>query len=240
MTDVLLLPGLNNDAHVWDGTIRALEDRGLSARAIDLPALDSLDGIVASIAPEVSPGVVLIGHSFGGAVAMAVADRHPGLLSGLVLVNAPTDADDDEAGRQRRAKAERARDGEFEAMAMAGTAVVFHGERAHDPAVRAERLRGVRAYGPERYHAHNLALVDRPDRTDWTPEGVPVLVVAAEHDRVVPTATQRAFALRHGLDYVEIPATAHMLPAEAPESLADQVASWVATSGIRSGREAIS
>ena len=226
MSEVLLLPGLNNDAHVWDDTVRALADLGVEARAIDLPALSSLGDIVEAIAHEIDRDVVVVGHSFGGAVAMEVADRYAHLLAGLVLVNAPTGADDEDAGRERRAKAERARDGAFEDMAMAGTAVVFHGERAQDPAVRAERLRGVRAYGPERYYAHNLALIDRPDRTDWTPARVPVLVVAAEHDRVVPTADQREYASRHGLDYVEVPATAHMLPAEAPERLAAELAAW--------------
>lgn len=240
MTDVLLLPGLNNDAHVWDGAIGALEDRGVSACAIDLPALTSLQAIVDEIVTEVPPGVVVVGHSFGGAVAMTLAERHPGLLCGLVLVNAPTGADDESTGRQRRIKAEQARDGAFEKMAMAGTAVVFHGDRAHDPAVQEERLRGVRAYGPHRYYAHNLALIDRPDRAEWTPEGVPVLVVAAEDDRVVPTEAQRAYALRHGLDYVEIPATAHMLPAEAPDLLAREIASWRESNRIRSGREATS
>lgn len=239
MSEVLLLPGLNNDAHVWDGTIRALAQAGVEARAIDLPALTSLGEIVESIAQEIDQDVVLVGHSFGGAVAMEAATRYAHLLSGLVLVNAPTDADDEAAGRERRAKAERARDGAFEEMAMAGTGVVFHGERAHDPAVRAERLRGVQAYGPERYYAHNLALIDRPDRSDWAPPGVPVLVVAAEHDRVVPTVSQREYASRHGLAYVELPATAHMLPAEAPEQLAAEIVAWRQANRSRPERKVI-
>lgn len=240
MTEVFLLPGLNNDALVWNDTIRALADRGVSARAIDLPALSSLEAIVESIVHEVTPGAVLVGHSFGGAVAMEMAERHPNLLAGLVLVNTPTDADDEQARRDRRARAEKARDGAFETMAMAGTVVVFHGKRAHDPAVRAERLRGVRAYGAQRYFAHNLALIDRPDRTEWTPLGVPVLVIAAEHDQVVPTAAQRDYASRHGFDYVEVPATAHMLPAEEPDRLGDEIASWRATNSTLPGRKVTS
>src|SRR5690606_7497770 len=47
---------------------------------------------------------VLVGHSMGGYIALAFAEQHPELLSGLILVNSTAFADDD-AKKQARQKA---------------------------------------------------------------------------------------------------------------------------------------
>jgi pimeloyl-ACP methyl ester carboxylesterase len=222
---VLLIPGLNNDARVWDPLIAAAGAR-LTVSAVDVPAISSLQEIADHLAREIEPGTLLVGHSFGGAVALEIAHRHAGLLSGLVLINAPTGADDPAARSARLKRASMAREGHLEDMAMARLQTLFFGAAAHDATIREERLRGVRAYGQERYYAHNLALADRDDRSAQVPPGVPILVVAASHDDVVPTADQAAYATAHGLPYIEIPLTAHMLPAEAPALLAELIVHW--------------
>lgn len=225
MSHFTFIPGLNNDALVWDGVIGALADQH-TGHALDVPAIDSLGGIVDAIEGDVTGGTILVGHSFGGAVAMAFADRFPERVAGLVLVCAPTGADDTEAAVMRRGRAREALDGAFENMAMGRLATVFTPQNANDPQVRAERLRGVRAYGAERYYAHNLALAGRPDRSNWSPEAIPVLVVGAKGDQVVPVAAQREFAERQQFSYVEMPDAEHMLPAEDPRGLAAAITNW--------------
>jgi len=41
------------------------------------------------ILPEMDPPVVVVGHSFGGRVAVCLANRSPGVIGGLVLSGAP-------------------------------------------------------------------------------------------------------------------------------------------------------
>lgn len=226
MTTVVFLPGLNNDALTWQPVIAALP-ANVHGMALDLPAEPHLNRLVDRVAEQVPEGSLIVGHSFGGVVAMALAERHPNRAAGLVVVNTPSDADSSEMAANRSVKAEHALDGAFEEMAMGRMDLVFHGARADDPDVRAERLRGVRAYGPERYHAHSSAITERVDRADFLRTlGIPVLVVAASHDVVVPTATQRDWATANEVTYVEIADTAHMLPAEEPAALAHAIVGW--------------
>ena len=44
---------------------------------------------VARLLPEMDPPVVVVGHSFGGRVAVCLATRRPGRVSGLVLAGVP-------------------------------------------------------------------------------------------------------------------------------------------------------
>lgn len=227
MSALVFVPGLNNDAKVWDRVIAALP-ADLDARAVDVPALPDLVQITDELQASVPDGSVVVGHSFGGVVAMALAERYPAKVSALVLVNTPCSTDTPEMAEQRRAKGEEALAGKFEEFAMGRVELVFYGDNAKDPEILAERLRGLRGYGAERYRAHSYALASRPDPTPFlTSLDLPILIVAASHDLAVPTAEQRQLASDVGADYREVARTAHMLPAESPRELADFVADWV-------------
>lgn len=226
MTEIVFLPGLNNDSLVWESTRHALHSR-LSSKALDLVAEPDLAAIAESVAAQLKKGSVLVGHSFGGVVAMKVAETHPDLLAGLVLVNAPHDADSADQARQRRERAAAVNAEGYEAMAMGRLELVFAPSRATDETIMAERLRGVRAYGHERYAAHSVALSQRPDRAEFLSQtDIPVLVIAADDDLVAPTASQRDWAQEGGVSYVEIAGTGHMLPAEEPQLVAEAINEW--------------
>ncbi|MEO6571564.1 MAG: alpha/beta hydrolase [Ilumatobacteraceae bacterium] len=50
--------------------------------------VDDLVGVIASSGGDTAP-VVVVGHSYGGNVALATADRHPGLVAGIVTYEPP-------------------------------------------------------------------------------------------------------------------------------------------------------
>ena len=248
MTNLVFLPGLHGDARTWDPVLRALPD-GLTATALDLPAVADLDVLADEVAGQVEQGSVVVGHSLGGVVAMHLAERHPSLLSGLVLVTAPVGAEDPESAEARATRAADLSPEAYEESALDGMEAVYYGDRGHDPQVRAERLRAARAYGPERFAAHSVAIGARPDRSSF-PSQAPcqVLIVGASHDLVVPTTEQRRWAKDNGarvagdtaagtatatgtasVSYVEIPDTGHMLPVETPEDLARAISAWLPT-----------
>ncbi len=237
MTDLVLLPGLHGDAQTWAPVMRAMPD-GVHATPLDLPAEADLDALVDEVAVRVAPGSVLVGHSLGGVVAMHLAERHPSLLAGLVLVTAPVGAEDPESARARADRAAGLSPEAYEEIALDGMESVYYGDRGHDPEVRDERLRAARVYGPKRFAAHSVAIGARPDRSEFPAQaGVPVLIVGASDDLVVPTAEQRRWAEANGagssggtadpVTYVEIPETGHMLPVEAPDELAGAIVDWL-------------
>lgn len=232
MTTLVFLPGLQGDAQTWAPVIRALPDE-LSATALDLPAVANLDALADEVAEKIAPGSVVAGHSLGGVVAMHLAERHPQLLAGLVLVTAPVGAEDPESAKARAERAAGLSQKEGEEIALDGMEAVYYGDRGHDPQVRAERLRAARVYGPQRFAAHSIAIGARPDRWDFPAKApCPVLIVGASHDQVVPTDEQRKWAEANAaphVSYVEIPGTGHMLPVEAPDQLASAISDWLSS-----------
>ncbi|AVZ40253.1 MULTISPECIES: alpha/beta fold hydrolase [unclassified Dietzia] len=255
MTNLVFLPGLHGDAQSWDPTLRALPE-SWATTALDLPAVPDLDALVDETARLIASGSVVVGHSLGGVVAMHLAERHPSLLAGLVLVTAPVGTEDPDAAAARAARAADLSPEEYEEIALDGMEAVYFGDRGHDPQVRAERLRAARGYGPARFAAHSVALGARPDRSALPAQApCPVLIVGASHDEVVPTEEQRRWAESNGaksigaesigtasdgagaggVTYVEIPETGHMLPAEKPEELAAVVADWWRRTGAALG-----
>ncbi|MFN3600816.1 MAG: alpha/beta fold hydrolase [Dietzia sp.] len=236
MTTLVFLPGLHGDAQTWAPVLRALPD-DWTTTAMDLPAEPDLDALVDEVARQIATGSVVVGHSLGGVVAMHLAERHPSLLAGLVLVTAPVGAEDPEAAAARAARAADLSAESYEEIALDGMEAVYYGDRGRDRQVRAERLRAAQVYGPERFAAHSVAIGTRPDRSVFPAQApCPVLIVGASHDQVVPTEEQRRWAESNSAEangdqvasvaYVEIPETGHMLPVEAPEELAVAISNW--------------
>ena len=117
MTTIVFLPGLHNDSLVWDPVRRALPER-FETVAADLPAVPDLDALVDSVAEQVPPASVVVGHSFGGVIAMRLAERHPSLVAGLALVNSPDDAEDADSAAQRVQRAADLSDEQYEQLAV--------------------------------------------------------------------------------------------------------------------------
>ncbi|MCZ4541666.1 alpha/beta hydrolase [Dietzia maris] len=251
MTHLVFLPGLHGDAQTWAPVMRALPER-VTVTALDLPAVPDLDALADEVAEQVEQveqGSVVVGHSLGGVVAMHLAERYPTILAGLVLVTAPVGAEDPESAKARADRAAGLSPEAYEEIALDGMEAVYYGDRGHDPEVRAERLRAARVYGPERFAAHSVAIGARPDRSEFPAQaGVPVLIVGASDDLVVPTEEQRRWVEANGagssgagtgagagangdaggpVTYVEIPETGHMLPVEAPDELAGAIVDWL-------------
>lgn len=98
---VLLLHGWPQSGHAWRLVAEELVARGYRVAAPDLKGFGRSVGSAAydpeTLADETSQliralGVrqaIVVGHDWGGAVALATAFRHQGLVRGLVLVSSP-------------------------------------------------------------------------------------------------------------------------------------------------------
>jgi len=110
---VILLHGAPANSSSWN---RLLEEQAEALADYEIVAVDrlgygasspraelSIAAHVDSIEPLLTPGCVLVGHSYGGPVALRAAAEHPGLVSGLVLVAGATDPTMNDAQWARKA-----------------------------------------------------------------------------------------------------------------------------------------
>ena len=81
----MLIHGLGSSHRVWD-TVVPLIEQPARIYAVELDASDSIDRDADAVAALLDKPMLLVGHSRGGLVATAVAERHSELVSRLILI----------------------------------------------------------------------------------------------------------------------------------------------------------
>lgn len=245
---VLLLHGWPFRAPIWRDVGAGLAPRGFRMIAPDLPgfgdspALDKdpptteayADAVAGLLRALGRGSVAVAGHSFGGYVALALADLYPDLVSGLALVSSRTRADPDAARRGRFEAMTKVRAGGTQAL-LPSLADKLLGPRSDSrlrDRVRAEIVRA----RPDGTIAGLAAMASRPDRTSVleTFSG-PVLVVHGTTDALVPIAEAARPGPHQGpFERTILPDVGHMPMWEAPDALLEAIVRW-ASRALRAG-----
>lgn len=227
MLNVVFLPGVNNVASLWEPVVAAMQHE-FSATMIDLPALESVEEIAAKLRQQLPDAFVLVGHSFGGMVGLAMLEAYPQRIQAITLIATRAEADTPAAGAAKIQRAADARVQGHEKFVLGNASRVFHPDYAEDPQILKQREKDVKAYGTDRYVAHNIAMANRPDRTQLLLAApIPKLVVVPGADLVIPADYQLGLASKVGATSAVIEDTGHMLPAENPARLAAALDSWL-------------
>lgn len=226
--DLVLVPGLNNTAAVWD-TVRPRLPEGIRVHTPEVPALEDIDAIAEAMLATLPARFALVGFSFGGYVALAMLAAAPRRIGALAMVGTSASADGEAARATRRAAIERALAGEYEAMIEAQAARAMGEAGRADPAIVAARRAMVRDYGPRRFVAHVRATMGRPDRSAlFAAYDGPLLVTGGADDQVITPAVQRGLAaLNPRARYEPIPEAGHLVPMEQPAALARVLGPWL-------------
>jgi pimeloyl-ACP methyl ester carboxylesterase len=101
MSKYVLIPGAWLGGWAWEGVAKSLRAHGSEVVSVTLPGLGDrvaeastetdIEGYVTDVVDQIVgqdlSDVILVGHSFGGAVAAGVADRIPDRLSTVVYVD---------------------------------------------------------------------------------------------------------------------------------------------------------
>ena len=170
-----------------------------------------------TILEELPAAVVLLGHSFGGRVALHLAAMAPERVRGLVLTGVPLDAS---APQPRRRP-----DPRYRAIRRAASLGLV-------PESWLERAR--QRYGSRDYREATgvmrqvlVATVQESYQALYPQILMPVELVWGENDTVAPLSIARAVVgdFRDARLTV-VPGSGHLLPTESPDSLRHALAKW--------------
>lgn len=218
---VLALHGWGRSAADFDAALA-----GLDAVALDLPGFGATPpppqawggaeyaAAVAPVLDEMAPPVVVLGHSFGGRVAVHLAASRPPLVAGLVLAGVPL-------VRRPGAPARR--------PALAYRAGRALHRRGLLPEERMEALR--RRYGSPDYRAAvgvmravHVRAVNETYEEQLAALACPVELVWGDDDVDVPPAVaEAARALLADASVRLVPGAGHLTPLTAPHALREAV-----------------
>lgn len=221
---VCLIHGHGVDASIWESIYADLvsDYRVLTPDFSWLTSLTTMEGYVDELynrlRAENVQNVVLVGHSMGGYIALAFAEKHPDMVCGLVLYHSTAVADDDAKREARR---------------QAVTALHEHGSAPfiekqlprmvapNFPASRTQALIGqFKSLPAAALTAGMEAMTNRTDRTGVLKDAdFPVLLLLGEDDQLIPLEkTAKLAELSDRVSVETIADAGHLSMIEQPEA----------------------
>lgn len=231
MHPLVLIPGLNNTAAVFDGVVECLRKEGVEALACDCPAIADLDALARELLATLPDRFWLGGFSFGGYVALSMLAQAPERVQGLALICSSPQADTPAQSAAREAAIAKAMEGDYAQLIAAQAPMAFHADSLQKAGLMAQRAAMVTAYGRDRFVAHQRAAIGRPDRTGLLRAPLPMLWVTASDDRLFTPAAMEPLARSiEGMRYAQIDKAGHLAPMEQPHAVAQALAQWMGRS----------
>lgn len=216
-TPVLLLHGFAEDGSIWDPPLAALKKSHLLVIP-DLPGsgqssplsgpatLEELaDYIKAIIDTEEITQCILIGHSMGGYITLAFAEKYPGRLKALGLFHSIAFADSEEKKAGRQKSIEFIRKNGAPAYIRQSTPNLFsdHSRKEHPEWITSLTDRYATSIPPDSLVYYQQAMINRPDRSHVLAQFPnPVLFIIGRQDNIIP--------LDASLRQTHIPALSHI------------------------------
>jgi pimeloyl-ACP methyl ester carboxylesterase len=227
--NLLFLHGVNNTPASWQSVISVMEANGFSCRSIFLPPRDSIEAIAEGVLQDLGEeSVYLVGHSFGGMVALAVAAAAGNKALGIALVNSSASADSDATRAVRADRIIQAEQGGYHQLASDASGRAYHPDNHSRTDLQVARQSEIGLYGADRFIAHQKAMGSRPDRSEFLSNYTGAkLAIIAEGDIVIPVDNQRSMAASCDMSSVIIPGAGHMLPMEKPFLVASALLDWL-------------
>jgi pimeloyl-ACP methyl ester carboxylesterase len=215
-TPVMLLHGFAEDGATWDniaGPLSAhcrliIPDLPGCGRSSDLAASSSIEDLAAAVKALLDQlGIdkcIMIGHSMGGYITLAFAEKYPDRLTALGLFHSTAYPDSEEKKAIRRKSIEFIRKNGSELFIRQSTPGLFgQYTHQHHPELIDGMVDRYIGFPPDTLIACYQAMITRPDCTAVLREfRGPVLFIIGEEDNLIP--------MQGALEQSHLPAVSHI------------------------------
>lgn len=229
--DVCLIHGFGESGSIWKNQYENIE--GFRFIIPDLPGTGysdliddmSMEGMAEHlnelVEKEVNPSqkLIMIGHSMGGYISLAFAEKFPGRLAGLGLFHSSALAD----GEEKKATRKKGIDfikthgpGEFLKTMIPG----LYGPVAKEenPGIIEAHIQASHNFSGAALVSYYVSMMERPDRTPvLKTTSLPVLLVMGRFDQAVPLKDGLKQSHMADLSYIQVlDKSGHMGMVEEP------------------------
>jgi pimeloyl-ACP methyl ester carboxylesterase len=196
---VVLIHGFAEDGNIWKYQVPDLEQyckliipdlpgSGKSTGWEDLSMESLADSVRMILKEENINQAIVIGHSMGGYVTLAFAEKYPELLRSFGLFHSTAYADTEEKKATRRKSIEFIKThGSYEFLKQSSPNTFSTASREKHPEKVNELIEDYKDFNPDAMISYYEAMIKRPDRTqvlkDFTK---PILFIIGQHDNAIP------------------------------------------------------
>ncbi len=196
---IMLVHGFGEDGNIWNKQTEFLNKKfhlivpelpgGAQSEMIDDMSLEGMAEVIHSIIHEENIDTcTLIGHSMGGYITLAFAEKYWNHLDAFGLFHSTAFADSEEKKSIRKKGIESIKKyGAFEFLKTIIPNLFSPNSKKQIPNSIDEFIKSLEGFSPEALIAYYQAMMQRPDRTNILKNtNLPVLFIAGEHDIAVP------------------------------------------------------
>jgi pimeloyl-ACP methyl ester carboxylesterase len=228
---VVLVHGFGEDSSIWNAQAEFLQQQyrvllpdlpgsGRSELLDDMSMEGLADAVRSVIDAEGLESCVLIGHSMGGYIALAFAEKYKEPLNGFGLFHSSAYADTDEKKATRRKGIAFIKEqGAFAFLKTSLPNLYSPATKEKRPALIEAQLQAMKYISGEALCAYYEAMMQRPERTEVLRQSaVPVLFILGRWDTAVPLADGLAQCRLPKIAYIDVfEESGHMGMAEETE-----------------------
>ena len=196
---MILVHGFGEDGEIWNNQLESLKNKyqliipdlpgsGESEMIVDMSIEGMAEVIHEIIQEENIESCPVIGHSMGGYISLALADKYWNQVSALGLFHSSSFSDSEEKKSARRKGIEFIEtNGGYEFLKTV-IPNLFSGEtKDKNPGLADEWVDRGRNFSGPSLVSYYQAMIDRPDRTGvLTKSTVPLLFIMGKEDKAVP------------------------------------------------------
>jgi pimeloyl-ACP methyl ester carboxylesterase len=227
LPQLILLPGLLNDAELWRDQISGLSDVA-RCHVPDLTRGETLRALAQTVLADAEPTFALAGFSMGGYVAQEIARIAPQRIERLALLDTSIRVDTPDRAARRKALNDAARrPGEFIGISEAILKSYVDPSHLDDVDLTGRIIAMTQRLGREVFLRQNS--LEREDgEAALKALRVPLTIICGETDQITPAAGHRQMAKAIGCSHLlVIPQTGHMTPMEAPGPVNGALRHWL-------------